>query len=44
MEDLSMKYRDVVARLSAKWDSWAELNHVTPLPKDYGVKYLKNDK
>ena len=38
--DVSQNYHDVVTRLSAKWDSWAEENHVTPLPKDYGVKYL----
>ncbi|MCZ6674287.1 MAG: arylsulfatase [Verrucomicrobia bacterium] len=41
MEDLSGKYKDVVTRLSGKWDDWAEENFVTPLPKDYGVKYLK---
>ena len=40
-QDLSVKYHDVVTRLSAKWDYWAEENNVTPLPTDYGVRYLK---
>lgn len=35
------KYQDVVARLSAKWEVWAEANDVTPLPTDYQVKYLQ---
>lgn len=39
-KDVSEKYHDVVSRLSSKWDTWAEENHVTPLPKDYKVKYL----
>ncbi len=39
-KDVSIWYPDVVARLSAKWDAWAAENHVTPLPKDYGVRYL----
>ncbi|MDA1068853.1 MAG: arylsulfatase [Verrucomicrobia bacterium] len=38
--DVSKKYHDVVTRLSAKWDDWAEENNVTLLPKDYGVRYL----
>ncbi len=38
--DVSEKYHDVVTRLSAKWDTWAKENHVTPLPKDYRVRYL----
>jgi len=39
-EDVSAKYPDVVRRLSEKWGRWAEKNHVTPLPKDYQVRYL----
>ena len=30
-----------VRALSAAWDRWAKSNHVTPLPKDYNVGYLK---
>lgn len=41
IHDLSSRYPDVVARLNGKWDSWAEDNGVTPLPTDYGVKYLQ---
>jgi len=41
MENVAGKYKDVVRRLSGKWDVWAEENNVTPLPKDYGVKYLR---
>lgn len=38
--DVSEKYHDVVTRLSRKWDAWAKENNVTPLPKDYRVRYL----
>jgi arylsulfatase A-like enzyme len=41
MVDVSEGYRDVVTRLSRKWEAWAEDNNVTPLPKDYEVRYLK---
>jgi arylsulfatase A-like enzyme len=40
VDDVSGNYKDVVTRLSRKWDIWAENNNVTPLPKDYGVRYL----
>ena len=38
--DLSSKRRDIVKRMSKAWDQWAAENHVTPLPDDYGVKYV----
>ncbi|MEO2018659.1 MAG: sulfatase-like hydrolase/transferase [Fuerstiella sp.] len=41
LEDLSAANPDVVRQLAAKCDAWAAANHVTPLPRDYGVKYLK---
>lgn len=41
LNDLAARHPQVVARLAASWDRWAEENHVTPLPRDYGVDYLK---
>ena len=29
--------------IPAAWDQWGAENHVTPLPRDLGVKYLKAD-
>ena len=43
MNDLSEKFPLNVKQLSAAWDWWAAENHVTPLPRDLGVKYLKPD-
>lgn len=31
-----------VKQLSPQWTEWADRNHVTPLPIDYGVQYLPN--
>jgi arylsulfatase A-like enzyme len=41
LNNLATAHPDVVHRLATKWDAWAAANHVTPLPRDYGVKYLK---
>ena len=41
--NLAAQYPEIVTRLSQKWDRWAAANHVTPLPRDLGVKYLKPD-
>ncbi|MDA0284458.1 MAG: arylsulfatase [Planctomycetota bacterium] len=41
LEDLAVKHPAIVKRLAAQWDRWAKDNFVTPLPRDYGVKYLK---
>ena len=43
MNDLADQQIDRVQRLSAAWDKWGAENHVTPLPRDLGVKYLKPD-
>lgn len=39
--DLAARYPETVARLATKWEKWARENFVTPLPRDYGVDYLK---
>ena len=41
--DLSTSQPKKVKSMSSAWDRWAKENHVTPLPKDLGVKYLKPD-
>lgn len=41
LDDLASEKPDVVARLSKLWNDWAESNHVTPLPRNYQVGYLK---
>jgi hypothetical protein len=41
MEDLSAKQPDRVASLAKKWDQWASVNQVTPLPANYRVNYLR---
>ena len=41
MNDLSAENPDKVKELSAAWEFWARKNHVTPIPLDLGVKYLK---
>jgi hypothetical protein len=44
LNNLAGQHPDTVSRLVARWNQWAETNHVTPLPDDYGVGYLKTDK
>jgi arylsulfatase A-like enzyme len=44
LNNLAAQHPDTVSRLAAQWNQWAETNHVTPLPDDYGVGYLKADK
>lgn len=41
LNDLAGKQPDLVRKLSHKWDVWAKENFVTPMPGDYGVKYLR---
>jgi len=41
LRNLATKQPVRVRVLAAKWDAWAKANHVTPLPKDYNVGYLK---
>ena len=41
LRNLASAHPDIVKQLTAKWDAWAAANHVTPLPRDYGVNYLK---
>lgn len=40
LRNLAAERPQVVVRLSKAWDQWAEANHVTPLPQDYGVEYV----
>ncbi len=41
--DLAKKHPERVKRMAAAWDRWAAKNHVTPLPHDLRVPYLKAD-
>ncbi len=41
LRDLADEHPDRVALLEAAWDHWAAENHVTPLPSDYQVDYLR---
>ncbi|MGI9472010.1 MAG: arylsulfatase [Rubripirellula sp.] len=43
MNDLAAEYPKRVKTLESAWETWAEKNQVTPLPRDLGVKYLKPD-
>jgi len=43
INDLAARFPERVKELSAAWEAWASVNHVTPLPRDLGVKYLKPD-
>ena len=43
MRDLASAYPERVEALADAWQRWGEANHVTPLPRDLGVKYLKPD-
>lgn len=40
-KDLAVTLPQQVAELAAKWNQWAAANHVTPLPTDYHVDYLR---
>jgi arylsulfatase A-like enzyme len=41
MEDLAANQPKPVDSLSKKWEAWAAENHVTPLPRNYRVNYLR---
>lgn len=41
LNNLAPQYPEKVIELAHKWERWGEQNFVTPLPKDYGVKYLR---
>ena len=41
MQDLAAKQPKTVESLSKKWAAWASENHVTPMPADYTVGYLR---
>jgi arylsulfatase len=41
--NLAAKFPEKVQKLSQAWDHWGAANHVTPLPRDLKVKYLKPD-
>ena len=43
MNDLAKTHPEKVRRLSAAWEAWGARNHVTPLPRDLRVRYLKPD-
>lgn len=42
LKDLAPTHQ-VVGRLARDWRKWAEENHVTPLPDDYKVDYIKGN-
>lgn len=39
-QNLSTNRPDLVQRMAKLWKQWADQNHVTPLPTDYGVEYV----
>ena len=41
--NLAAKFPAKVEKLSEAWDRWGAANHVTPLPRDLKVRYLKPD-
>lgn len=41
MNDLAAKHPERVKKTSQAWEDWAKRNHVTPMPRDYRVGYLK---
>jgi arylsulfatase len=43
MNDLASKHPARVQKMAAAWHQWGAANHVTPLPRDLGVGYLKAD-
>lgn len=40
MTDVCAKHPDLARRLARAWEEWAKAQQVTPLPQDYGVKYV----
>jgi arylsulfatase A-like enzyme len=42
MIDLAAKRPELVESLANKWSRWASENHVTPLPENYRVGYLRS--
>ena len=43
MDNLAKAQPEKVKQLDAAWEKWGAENHLTPLPRDLGVKYLKPD-
>jgi|GEM_PF-4700910 len=43
MNNLAAQHPLLVKQLSHAWDEWGAQNHVTPLPRDLKVSYLKPD-
>ncbi len=41
--NLATVYPERVNAMKRAWEHWAHENHVTPLPRDLGVRYLKPD-
>jgi arylsulfatase len=41
LNDLAKQHPEKVAELARKWERWGEESFVTPMPQDYGVKYLR---
>lgn len=41
MHDVAADHPERVRRLAAAWEQWAAAQHVTPLPTDYGVEYVR---
>jgi arylsulfatase A-like enzyme len=44
LDDLADQQPQRVASLAKKWDTWAAVNQVTPLPESYPVHYLRRSK
>lgn len=43
MNNLATQRPQLVEQLADAWDEWGDQNHVTPLPRDLKVRYLKPD-
>ncbi|MFT5468902.1 MAG: arylsulfatase A-like enzyme [Verrucomicrobiales bacterium] len=43
LNDLAKVHPERVKEMADAWDAWGAENHVTPLPRDLGVGYLKPD-
>ena len=41
LKNLAVQQPARVRAMAKAWNQWAKANHVTPLPKDYNVGYLK---
>ncbi len=41
LNDLAKQHPGKVAELEQKWQRWGKENFVTPMPRDYGVDYLR---